>query len=49
MAQPKAIIGAVIRGEEVIIPSGSDKMIENDKLIIFTLRESIKEVEKLLI
>ncbi|MEW6162399.1 MAG: Trk system potassium transporter TrkA [Nitrospirota bacterium] len=49
-AQPKAsIIGAIIRGEEVIIPSGSDKVIEGDKLIIFTLRESIKEVEKLLI
>lgn len=49
-AQPKAsIIGAIIRGETVIIPSGSDKIIEGDKLIIFTLRESIKEVEKILI
>lgn len=48
--QPKAsIVGAIIRGEEVLIPSGSDKVIEGDKLIIFTLRESIKEVEKLLI
>jgi len=48
--QPKAsIIGAIIRGKDVIIPSGSDKVIEGDKLIIFTLRESIKEVEKLLI
>lgn len=44
-----SIIGAIIRGEEVIIPSGSDKVIEGDKLIIFTLRESIKEVEKVLI
>ncbi|MBE0427172.1 MAG: Trk system potassium transporter TrkA [Nitrospirae bacterium] len=43
-----SIIGAIIRGEEVIIPSGSDRVIEGDKLIIFTLRESIKEVEKLL-
>lgn len=49
-AQPKAsIIGAIIRDEEVIIPSGSDKVTEGDKLIIFALRESIKEVEKLLI
>jgi len=48
-AQPKAsIIGAIIRDEEVIIPSGSDKIIKGDKLIIFTLRESIKEVEKIL-
>jgi trk system potassium uptake protein TrkA len=49
-AQPKAsIIGAIIRGEEVIIPSGSNRVIEGDKLVIFTLKESIKEVEKLLI
>lgn len=48
-AQTKAsIIGAIIRGKDVIIPSGSDKFTENDKLIIFTLRESIKNVEKLL-
>ncbi len=48
-AQPKAsIIGAIIRGENVIIPSGLDKVNEGDKLIIFTLRESIKQVEKLL-
>lgn len=48
-AQPRAsIIGAIIRGNDVIIPSGADRIIEEDKLIIFTLRESIKEVEKIL-
>lgn len=48
-AQPKAsIIGAIIRGEKVTIPSGADTIMEDDKLIIFTLRESIKEVEKIL-
>ncbi|MEW6053269.1 MAG: Trk system potassium transporter TrkA [Nitrospirota bacterium] len=48
-AQPKAsIIGAVIRNQELIIPSGSDMILEGDKLIIFTLRESIREVEKIL-
>ncbi|MCG2721123.1 MAG: Trk system potassium transporter TrkA [Thermodesulfovibrionales bacterium] len=48
-AQPRAsIIGAIIRGEKVIIPSGSDTIMDDDKLIIFTLRESIKEVEKIL-
>ncbi len=48
--QPKAsIVGAIIRGEKVIIPSGADTVMVDDKLIIFTLRESIKEVEKLLI
>lgn len=44
----KTLIGAIIRDDEVIIPSGSDKILEKDKVIIFTLRESIKKVEKLL-
>jgi trk system potassium uptake protein TrkA len=50
VAQPKAsLIGAIIRGEEVIIPSGSDKILKGDKVIIFTLKESIREVEKILL
>ena len=44
----KTLIGAIIRNDEVIIPSGDDKILKNDKLIIFTRRESIKQVEKLL-
>ena len=44
----KTLIGAIIRDNDVIIPSGEDKILINDKLIIFTLRESIKQVEKLL-
>ncbi len=48
-AQPKAsIVGAIIRGDTVIIPSGQDILREEDKLIIFTMRESIKHVEKML-
>lgn len=44
----RTLIGAIIRDNSVIIPSGSDRILKNDKLIIFTLRESIKQVEKLL-
>ncbi len=44
----KTLIGAIIRGNNVIIPSGDDKIANNDKLIIFTLQESIKQVEKFL-
>ena len=44
----KTLIGAIIRDDSVIIPSGEDKIASNDKLIIFTLRDSIKQVEKLL-
>jgi trk system potassium uptake protein TrkA len=44
----KSLIGAIIRDNNIIIPSGSDRIFSNDKLIIFTLKESIKQVEKLL-
>lgn len=47
--QPRAaVIGAIIRGDHVIIPSGKDVFRPEDKLIIFALRESIKHVEKML-
>lgn len=44
-----ALIGAIIRGDDIIIPGGDDVILEKDRLIIFTLYESIKKVEKLLI
>jgi trk system potassium uptake protein TrkA len=46
---PKAsLIGAILRGQEIIIPSGNDEISDGDKLIVFTLRDSVKDVEKLL-
>ncbi|MFN3480365.1 MAG: Trk system potassium transporter TrkA [Thermodesulfovibrionales bacterium] len=42
------LIGMIIRDDLLIIPSGSDTIKSGDKLIIFTLRESIKEMEKVL-
>ncbi len=45
----KSLIGAIIRGDQVIIPSGQDVIRENDRLIFFALRESVKEIEKILI
>ena len=44
----KSLIGAIIRGNDILIPSGSDKIFKEDKLIIFTLRESVRQVEELL-
>lgn len=44
----KTLIGAILRENRVIIPSGNDEIIGNDRLIIFTLKESIKQVEELL-
>lgn len=44
----KSLIGAVIRNDEVIIPSGMDRISRGDKLIIFTLKDYIRQVEKIL-
>jgi trk system potassium uptake protein TrkA len=44
-----SLVGAIIRGEKIIIPTGLDKIEEGDKVIFFTLRESIKQVEKLIV
>ncbi len=44
----KSLVGAIIRDEDVVIPSGRDEIQQGDKLIVFTLKDSIKQVEKLL-
>ena len=44
----KSLVGAIIRGNDVIIPTGEDSIIKNDRLILFTLKESVKEIEALL-
>lgn len=40
-----AIIGTIIRGEEVIIPQGSTVLEPNDKVIIFTLNQCLEKVQ----
>ena len=40
------IIGVIIRGDEVIVPTGDDILLLNDKLILFILPEAVSEVEK---
>lgn len=41
-----AIIGAIVRGDEVIIPAGEDHLEPNDHVIVFTLPDAIVSVEK---
>lgn len=41
-----AILGTIVRGSEVIIPRGIDVILPDDKLIVITLPESVKKVEK---
>jgi len=43
-----ALVGAVIRGERVMIPSGEDVIEEGDRIIVFATRESIRDVEKMI-
>ena len=41
-----AIIGAVVRDEEIIIPTGNTIILPGDRVIIFTLTSTIPSVEK---
>ena len=43
-----AIIGAVVRDKEIIIPTGETIIIPGDRVIIFTLTSAIPSVEKTL-
>ncbi len=43
-----ALIGAVVRGEDVIIPGGDDVILPGDRVVIFALQSSIRKVEKAL-
>ncbi len=42
-----AIISAVVRGKEVIIPDGNQIILPNDRVVIFSLPSKLPEVKKL--
>jgi len=42
-----SIVGAIIRGEEIIIPRGQNMIKPHDHLIIFALKKTIPKLEKL--
>ena len=42
-----AVIGTILRGDEVILPRGDDEIELGDEVIVFTLPGSVGEVEKL--
>lgn len=47
---PKStLIGSIIREQKIFIPTGDDKIQPDDHLIVFTLKESIKSLESILI
>jgi len=43
-----AIVGAVVRGEEIIVPLGDTVIKPKDRLIIFALQKEVPKLEKLL-
>ncbi|MFW9804942.1 MAG: Trk system potassium transporter TrkA, partial [Candidatus Thorarchaeota archaeon] len=43
-----SLVGAIIKGDHVVIPSGDDTIEEGDRIIVFASRESIKNVEKII-
>jgi trk system potassium uptake protein TrkA len=43
-----ALLGAIVRDGEIIIPRGDSVVEPKDRLIIFTLRETVPKLEKLL-
>lgn len=42
-----SLIGAIIRGEKVIIPGGDDVIQAGDRVVVFVVPESLREVEDL--
>ncbi len=42
-----SIIGAIVRGDDVIIPRGDDRIDEGDTLIVFALTDALAKLERL--
>ncbi len=42
-----AIVGAVLRGEEVIIPTGEDALRAGDNVVVFTVGAAVEKVERI--
>ncbi|MHC4861476.1 MAG: Trk system potassium transport protein TrkA [Planctomycetota bacterium] len=41
-----SIIGAVMRGDEILVPSGDDCLLAGDRVIVFALPDAVAKVEK---
>jgi len=42
-----AIVGAILRGEEFVVPRGTEKLTKGDRVVIFSLAAALHEVDKL--
>ncbi len=43
----RTLIGAIVRGDELIIPRGSDRIQVGDRIVVFTMRSALKEAKKI--
>lgn len=43
-----ALVGAIVRGKEIIIPRGDSIILPKDRLIILALQKVVPKLEKLL-
>jgi trk system potassium uptake protein TrkA len=43
-APPQSIVGAILRGIEIIIPRGPDQVRPQDRLIVFAAADSVAAV-----
>ena len=43
----EAIVGAVIRGEELFVPGGSFRFQEDDRALVFTLTQTLPDLERM--
>jgi len=46
---PQTLIGAIVRGDELIIPRGEDQVEIGDRLVVFTGRSMLSEVKKVFV
>ena len=42
-----AVIGTILRGDEIILPRGDDRVLPGDDVIVFALPAAVSEVEQL--
>jgi trk system potassium uptake protein TrkA len=43
-APPQSIVGAILRGTEVIVPRGQDQIRPHDRLVVFATAQSVRRV-----
>ena len=42
-----AVVGAIIRGAQVIVPRGNTQVLEGDRVVVFALPDAIEEVQRI--